>query len=215
MDLTRIYNRMQSAKHGNKGVRLSAEEITQLLPALSLYIPELGQPEVRTSPQAIPEKKTTEKLHMHIRWMIRRDMAEVLNIETQCFEFPWLEEDFIKCLRQRNCIGMVAERGEKVLGFMIYELHKTKLHILNFAVLPSHRYQTIGRQMAEKLISKLSTARRTEITLESRESHIGALMFFKALGFKAIGMLHGYYEDTDESAIAMRYLHCDPCEKRR
>ena len=31
---------------------------------------------------------------------------------------------------------MVAEQGEKVVGFMIYELHKTKLHILNFAVHP-------------------------------------------------------------------------------
>ena len=27
----------------------------------------------------------------------------------------------------------MAEAGEKVVGFMIYELHKSKLHILNFA----------------------------------------------------------------------------------
>ena len=32
---------------------------------------------------------------------------------------------------------MVAEQGEKVVGFMIYELHKAKLHILNFAVHPA------------------------------------------------------------------------------
>ena len=41
----------------------------------------------------------------HIRWMIRRDMPEVLAIEAASFEFPWLEDDFIRCLRQRNCIG--------------------------------------------------------------------------------------------------------------
>ncbi|MEM1305855.1 MAG: ribosomal-protein-alanine N-acetyltransferase RimI, partial [Planctomycetota bacterium] len=54
------------------------------------------------------------KLRVHIRWMIRRDMQEVLGIEQESFEFPWLEEDFIRCLRQRNCIGMVAEQGERV-----------------------------------------------------------------------------------------------------
>src|SRR3989344_7006679 len=65
-------------------------------------------------------------LDYYVRWMIRRDMPEVLDIEQQCFEFPWDEEDFIRCLRQRNCIGMVSQDEEKVKGFMIYELHKTR-----------------------------------------------------------------------------------------
>ena len=47
---------------------------------------------------------------VQIRWMIRRDMPEVLDIERLSFEFAWTEEDFLCCLRQRNCIGMVAER---------------------------------------------------------------------------------------------------------
>ena len=29
-------------------------------------------------------------INVHIRWMIRRDMEEVLNIEQASFEFPWL-----------------------------------------------------------------------------------------------------------------------------
>ena len=74
------------------------------------------------------------EVRIHIRWMIRRDMAEVLAIEAESFEFPWSEEDFIRCLRQRNCIGMVAELDDHVVGFMIYELHKNRLHVLNFAV---------------------------------------------------------------------------------
>src|SRR5215510_10144334 len=80
-------------------------------------------------------------LPVHIRWMIRRDMPEVLAIEKHCFEFPWQDEDFIRCLRQRNCIGMVAEAGERVVGFMIYELHKSRLHILNFAVHEGYRHR--------------------------------------------------------------------------
>jgi ribosomal-protein-alanine N-acetyltransferase len=60
------------------------------------------------------------QLPVHIRWMIRRDMPEVLHTEQGAFEYAWTEEDFLRCLRQRNCIGMVAEQGEKVVGFMIY-----------------------------------------------------------------------------------------------
>jgi len=93
-----------------------------------------------------------QQLRVHIRWMIRRDMREVLDIEQTSFEFPWLEEDFIRCLRQRNCIGMVAEHGDQVVGFMIYELHKSRLHILNFAVFDQARQRGVGQQMIDKLI---------------------------------------------------------------
>src|SRR3979411_3320006 len=94
-----------------------------------------------------------EQVLVHIRWVIRRDMPEVLQTEQESFEFSWTEEDFLRCLRQRNCIGMVAEQGEKVVGFMIYELHKPKLTILNFAVSPSCRRGGIGTQMVAKLVS--------------------------------------------------------------
>ena len=54
---------------------------------------------------------TTERdrLQIHVRWMIRRDMTEVLEIEQEAFEFPWSDDDFTRCMRQRNCIGMVAD----------------------------------------------------------------------------------------------------------
>lgn len=152
-----------------------------------------------------------QQLRVHIRWMIRRDMPEVLAIEGESFEFPWFEEDFIRCLRQRNCIGMVAEQGERVVGFMIYELHKTRLHILNFAVAKHARYRGVGRQMAEKLVSKLSGQRRTRISLEVRETNLPAQLFFKSVGFKATSVLRAYYDDSPEDAYVMQF-HFEPAD---
>ena len=150
-----------------------------------------------------------EQVRVHIRWMIRRDMPEVLQAEQASFEFPWTEEDFLRCLRQRNCIGMVAEQGEKVVGFMIYELHKTKLHILNFAVHPAWRRLGVGVQMVSKLISKLSSHRRTRITLEVRETNLCAQLFFRSQGFRAVRVLRTYYEDSGEDAFLMQYAFGD------
>ena len=148
-----------------------------------------------------------ELLRVHIRWMIRRDMPEVLQTEQESFEFSWTEEDFLRCLRQRNCIGMVAEQGEKVVGFMIYELHKNKLHILNFAVHPSCRRLGVGAQMTAKLVSKLSSHRRTRITLEVRETNLVAQLFFRTQGFRAVKVLRNYYEDSQEDAYFMICRH--------
>ena len=73
------------------------------------------------------QQKQKRQLTVHIRWMIRRDMPEVLDIESRSFDGPWSEEDFMRSLRQRNCIGMVAEHDDCIVGFMIYELHKTRM----------------------------------------------------------------------------------------
>jgi ribosomal-protein-alanine N-acetyltransferase len=155
-----------------------------------------------------------DQARVHIRWMIRRDMPEVLHTEQESFEFAWTEEDFLRCLRQRNCIGMVAEQGEKVIGFMIYELHKAKLHILNFAVAPCYRRGGVGAQMVSKLVSKLSSHRRTRITLEVRETNLPAQLFFKSQGFKAVKVLRAFYEDSGEDAYLLQYrLSSDTAEE--
>ena len=146
-----------------------------------------------------------QEVRVHIRWMIRRDMPEVLSIEASSFEFPWLEEDFIRCLRQRNCIGMVAEHDDQVVGFMIYELNKNRIQVLNFAVSPEFRRRGVGTQMVAKLIGKLSTQRRTRIALEVRETNLDAQLFFRTVGFRAVSVLRNFYEDTPEDAYLMQY----------
>jgi [ribosomal protein S18]-alanine N-acetyltransferase len=148
-----------------------------------------------------------QEVRVHIRWMIRRDMPEVLAIEAESFEFPWLEDDFIRCLRQRNCIGMVAEYEDRVVGFMIYELHKTRIHVLNFAVADDHRRRGVGSQMLAKLAAKLSAQRRSRIVLEVRETNLDAQLFFRENGFRAVSVLHSYYADTPEDAYLMQYRY--------
>src|SRR4051812_19739028 len=96
-----------------------------------------------------------EQARLHVRWQIRRDSPEILFIENASFSMPWTEEDFLKCLRERNCIGMVGEQGDRVISYMLYLLGKHHLEIINFAVHPDYRRKGVGSQMVAKLVSKL------------------------------------------------------------
>jgi ribosomal-protein-alanine N-acetyltransferase len=102
---------------------------------------------------------------------------------------------------------MVAEHNERVVGMMIYELHKNRLHILNFAVHEQMRRRGIGGQLIRKLISKLSPQRRSRIMLEIRETNLAAQLFFRDVGFRAISLLRDFYEDTTEDAYLMQYRY--------
>lgn len=138
---------------------------------------------------------------VQIRWMIRRDMPEILDIERNSFTNYWCDDDFLSCMRQRNCIGMVAEREHKVVGFMIYKLHFGRLQILNFAVAPEYRRNGVGAAMIQRLFDKLTQQRRNEIRVMLRETNVPGQLFFRAMGFRAVAVDRAAYEDTDEDGF--------------
>lgn len=153
----------------------------------------------------LPEQR--EAIEIQIRWLIRRDNTDVLAIESECFsEFAWSEEDLICCLRQRNCIGMVATHECAVVGYMIYEVHELSLNILNFAVSPTCKRRGIGTSMIDKLVDKLSQKRRRFIDALIRETNLDAQLFFKKNDFFFTREIdRNTYEDTEEDAYHLRY----------
>lgn len=161
---------------------------------MTLATLSLSQPQPNNQPVTV-----------YLRDLCKPDLPNVLPIEREGFENPWTKKEFIRCLRCRNNIGMVAEVSDRIVGFMIYELYKTHLDLLNFAVARHWRRRNVGVQMVGKLISKLSQQRRTRILLEVREGNLPAQVFFQKQGFRAIRVLRDYYDDSTEDAYRMEY----------
>jgi [ribosomal protein S18]-alanine N-acetyltransferase len=116
----------------------------------------------------------------HVRWMIRRDMPEVLACGGTMGE-----EEILHNLRRRNVIGMVAERGNRVRGYMLYELQPSRLLVIDFAVNPDDRRTGVGRAMTDSLKNKLSPNRRNRIALDVPEWNLSTQLFLRAQGFIA------------------------------
>jgi [ribosomal protein S18]-alanine N-acetyltransferase len=142
---------------------------------------------------------------VRIKWMIRANFPEVLAIEAASFVRPLSEEEMLSHLRRRECIGMVAEARDRVLGFIIYELHPVRIVILDFAVHPESRRQLVGREMVDNLTLKLSGLRRTSIRIDIRESNLAGQLFFSRMGFRAVEVLREHFPDTGEDAYRMEY----------
>lgn len=146
------------------------------------------------------------KTDLEIRWLIRRDMDAVLQIEHQSFAKPWSEEEFLCCLRQRNCIGVVAESNGVIVGYMVYGLHKRNLTILNMAVDPELRRMGIGKQMIDRMKDKLSQQRRTALYADIGDDNLTGQLFFAAQGFRAVQIVREQYQ---RDAYRFRWTLCD------
>lgn len=151
------------------------------------------------------------EVRSHIRWMIRRDMPEVLQIE-ESEQWSLSEADILQILRQRNCIGMIIEDEDpksptcgKIMGYMIYELHKHHLELLKLVVDPQFRHRGLGSTMIRKLQYKLNSHKRTALVVNVRETNLQGQIFLKELGFIATNVLREHFCDSNEDAYEMRY----------
>lgn len=142
---------------------------------------------------------------IHLEWLIRSRLPDVLDIEEACFEYAWTEDEFLRELRKRNVIGQIALNGREVVGFIIYELLEDAIHLLSLAVKPSNRRQGVASRMVSDLIGKLYPDSRWRLVAMVRETNLPAHLFFRNQGFTAVHIAHGYYTDSGEDAYAMQY----------
>jgi ribosomal-protein-alanine N-acetyltransferase len=146
----------------------------------------------------------TEEIRVLVRGMSRRDLPEVLAIEKASFESPWIEEDFIRGLREGNCMNMVAKCDGRIAGFMIYKLHSEKIEIVNFAVHPAYRRRGVGRHMIRRLMDELSYRRRSiEVIVKKRD--LIAQKFFLKLGFHTTTTMSAYSGAINEHSTVMKF----------
>ena len=152
------------------------------------------------------------RLMIRIRWMIRRDMIEVVEIDRQSFASRWGEPVFLETLRQRNVIGMVAEDRDRVVGFMVFRLHRDRIELLRLAVSADRQREGIGERLVGKLKGKLSPFRPDRevvaCDLDEPEATIEACRFLASQGFASRlvrdGEPHVYrfaFSHLDEAAL--------------
>jgi [ribosomal protein S18]-alanine N-acetyltransferase len=141
-----------------------------------------------------------------VRWMVRRDISRVLEIAQAVGNKEVTEKDIINQLREPDIVGMViAEGDDEVIGYMIYELHKVRLHLLAIVADPKKNINYILQSLINKLKSKLSSHRRKLITIIVRETELALQLVLKAEGFFAFKVLKEHYVDTNEDGYIFTF----------
>ena len=140
-----------------------------------------------------------ENSSAYVRWATQRDMPAVMEIENHSFENPWIIEQFQRHLRRPPGIMLVAEKADRVVGYVLYEINQFGVDIVNIAVHQDYRRQGVATEMIMHLKRKLEPGRRTHILLDVHEAALDAQLFFKAMGFLAVFVIPKFYEDQADA----------------
>lgn len=97
----------------------------------------------------------------------------------------------------------VAEREERIAGFLIVRVAADEMEILNLAVEPAARCRSVGRALLQGALwwALQNSARRA--FLEVRFSNAVARQFYEAHGFAPAGTRPNYYTDPGEDALVL------------
>ncbi len=145
-----------------------------------------------------PEVAPQLRLGLLHRWMVRRDLPQVLRIESQSFATPWEDFDFVAKLRQPNIIGIVAEHDGLIAGHCVYIAGKHEVFVERLAVAREYRRKGIARTLVDKLQGKLHGNRR-RVVMDVRDHNLAGQLFAKACGFRAQGIKPNWFDDGEDS----------------
>lgn len=116
----------------------------------------------------------------HVRWIIRADLERIVAIErTFWSENAWGEDQFLRALKEKNTVGLAVERGECVVGYLIYVLERGRYLIGNIGYVDPQACCTMIDHLKEKMVQ----TKRNRIVIYVHERNLSVQLMFRAMGF--------------------------------
>lgn len=119
----------------------------------------------------------------HIRWMIRRDLDEIVKIENDIYVSPNDADSLLTFLSRNDITGLVIEEGGYIVGYAIYQMKKHSFFIWNLTIARHHQGRGYGKMLLKKLMCKMSVYLHHTIKIEVLETNLASQLFLRSCGF--------------------------------
>ena len=136
--------------------------------------------------------------------MTAQQVSSVAELEALCFCDPWSETSVASELTNPLSLWLVAQEGDKIVGYIGSQTVLDETDMMNLAVHPDHRRRGVARQLIEALVRVLKERGSHSLTLEVRASNAPAISLYTQLGFAEAGRRRNYYRNPKEDALILR-----------
>jgi ribosomal-protein-alanine N-acetyltransferase len=137
------------------------------------------------------------------------DIPSIEIIERESFPDPWKKETFLEALAYYPSTCFVAEDDGRIAGFIAAGIENTGVelygHIMNLAVSPEYRHRGIGSMLVQQVEQACMLEGTTAVSLEVRETNVGARAFYHRIGYRQVLRIAEYYADGDTAAVMMKW----------
>ena len=133
------------------------------------------------------------------------DLGGLVKIESDVTPFPWNSQQFAESLKNHR--SYVLCKGNRSVGFLIFNQVLDEAELLNIAVKSSFQGEGLGACLLDYCLGQISDTAHS-LFLEVRVSNFPAIALYEGRGFRQVGERKAYYHGASgrEDALIMR---CD------
>lgn len=132
------------------------------------------------------------------------DLADVMELERQCFRTRWTREQFLLGL-ERGAFHILGVRERGVLiAYAAYSVIVDEMELMNIGVHPFYRRKGHAKELMAEMLRRCRERGVVAGFLEVRTSNAGAIALYRRFGFEQKGLRKGYYPDNGEDALLFR-----------
>ena len=131
------------------------------------------------------------------------DVAQLAEIEQECFSHPLEEKQIAALLRDENTCFLLARRDDIITGSLWVQTVLDEGYIGNVAVRPAYRRCGIADALLRELSALAQEKQLAFLTLEVRAGNVPAIALYEKNGYIRVGQRPGYYSDPKEDAVLM------------
>ena len=141
---------------------------------------------------------------IEIRPMDQTHVAQIAELEKNCFSDPWSEASIASELSNPLSCWLVAVEGERLAGYIGSQTVMGESDMMNVAVHPDFRRQGVAQALILALADALKARGSHGLMLEVRQSNAPARALYAKLGFAEVGRRKNYYSKPREDALILR-----------
>lgn len=140
-----------------------------------------------------------------LRFIAPSDWPEVMDIERNSFDYPWMEIEFRRLVRQEETTCLVAELDCEVIGYVVYSRMAGGIFINNIAVHEKYRRGGVASEMLRAVKGRIHGRWNYLFTYVSEYS-LGAQLFLKSQGFSWTETIKDYFDEVEPKQVAYRMV---------
>ena len=129
-------------------------------------------------------------------------LKAVAELEQRAYSVPWSAESVADTLSYDHNFIITASSGEKLAGYLIFNLIMDQSELLRITVDETLRNNGIGRKLMDSYINEIKDVAESSL-LEVRASNVPATALYESCGYEMLATRKGYYSEPVEDALVM------------
>jgi ribosomal-protein-alanine N-acetyltransferase len=140
-----------------------------------------------------------------IRRAERRDVGELVDIETQQFPEPWTRAMLLdEITNSESRRYTVAEESGVIIGYLgLMFVLRDELHINTIGTRPGHEGRGVATSLLDEAWAAAVARGVARATLEVAVTNHRAIALYYRYGFAPVGVRKNYYERTHDDALIL------------